>query len=53
MKKTINENTIKSIVRESLKNYLRESMDMNNAEGWTPDMDDMYRWCFRYSCTGR
>jgi hypothetical protein len=42
MKKTINENTIKSIVRESLKNYLRESMDMNNSEGWTPEMDDMW-----------
>lgn len=33
MKKVINENTIKSIVRESLLNYLRESMDM----GYTPD----------------
>lgn len=42
MKKVINENTIKSIVRESLKNYLKESMDMNNSEGWTPDMDDMW-----------
>ena len=42
MKKVINENTIKSIVRESLRNYLRESMDMNNSEGWTPDMDDMW-----------
>lgn len=42
MKKTINENTIKSIVRESLRNYLRESMDMNNSEGWTPEMDDMW-----------
>ena len=42
MKKTINENTIKSIVRESLKNYLKESMDMNNSEGWTPEMDDMW-----------
>ena len=42
MKKTINENTIKSLVRESLKNYLRESMDMNNSDGWTPEMDDMW-----------
>lgn len=42
MKKTINENTIKSIVRESLKNYLKESMDMNSSEGWTPEMDDMW-----------
>lgn len=42
MKKTINENTIKSIVRESLKNYLRESMEMNDSEGWTPEMDDMW-----------
>lgn len=42
MKKTINENTIKSIVRESLKNYLKESMGMNNSEGWTPEMDDMW-----------
>ena len=42
MKKVINENTIKSIVRESLKNYLRESMDINNSEGWTPEMDDMW-----------
>ena len=42
MKKTINENTLKSIIRESLKNYLKESMDMNNSEGWTPEMDDMW-----------
>ena len=42
MKKTINENTIKSIVRESLKNYLKESIDMNSSEGWTPEMDDMW-----------
>lgn len=42
MKKTINENTIKSIVRESLKNYLKESMNMNSSEGWTPEMDDMW-----------
>lgn len=42
MKKVLNENTIKSIVRESLRNYLRESMDMNNSEGWTPEMDDMW-----------
>ena len=47
MKKIINENTIKSIVRESLKNYLRESMDSElgmgeEAEGWTPEMDDMW-----------
>lgn len=42
MKKTINENTIKSIVRESLKNYLKESMDINSSEGWTPEMDDMW-----------
>lgn len=42
MKKTINESTIKSLVRESLKNYLRESMDMNNSDGWTPEMDDMW-----------
>ena len=42
MKKVINENIIRSIVRESLKNYLRESMDMNNSEGWTPEMDDMW-----------
>ena len=42
MKKIINENTIKSIVRESLKNYLKESMDINNSEGWTPEMDDMW-----------
>lgn len=41
MKKIINENTIKSIVRESLKNYLKESMDINSSEGWTPEMDDM------------
>lgn len=39
MKKVINENTIKSIVRESLLNYLRESMDMgdealSNDEMW-------------------
>ena len=42
MKKIINENTIKSIVRESLKNYLKESMDINSSEGWTPEMDDMW-----------
>ena len=42
MKKIINESTIKSLVRESLKNYLRESMDMNNSDGWTPEMDDMW-----------
>ena len=42
MKKTINENTIKSLVRESLKNYLKESMDINSSEGWTPEMDDMW-----------
>ena len=42
MKKTINENTIKSIVRESLKNYLKESTDINSSEGWTPEMDDMW-----------
>ena len=42
MKKTINENTIKSIVRESLKNYLKESIDMNSSDGWTPEMDDMW-----------
>ena len=42
MKKIINENTIKSIVRESLKNYLKESIDMNSSEGWTPEMDDMW-----------
>ena len=42
MKKTINESTIKSLVRESLKNYLRESMNMNNSDGWTPEMDDMW-----------
>lgn len=47
MKKVINENTIKSIVRESLINYLRESMDSElgmgeETEGWTPEMDDMW-----------
>ena len=42
MKKIINESTIKSLVRESLKNYLRESMDTNNSDGWTPEMDDMW-----------
>lgn len=42
MKKIINENTIKSIVRESLKNYLKESMDINSSEGWTPEIDDMW-----------
>ena len=43
MKKVINENTIKSIVRESLKNYLKESMCMaEDSEGWTPEMDDMW-----------
>ena len=43
MKKTINENTIKSIVRESLRNYLRESMNMGEeADSWTPEMDDMW-----------
>jgi hypothetical protein len=31
MKKVINENTIKSIVRESLLNYLKESMDIDTA----------------------
>ena len=41
MKKVLNENTIKSIVRESLKNYLKESMNSElgmgeEAEGWTP-----------------
>ena len=42
MKKVINENTIKAIVRESLKNYLQESMSMTETDGWTPDMDDMW-----------
>ena len=42
MKKIINEKTIKSITRESLKNYLKESMDINSSEGWTPEMDDMW-----------
>lgn len=47
MKKTINENTLKSIIKESLKNYLKESMDSElgmgeEAEGWTPEMDDMW-----------
>ena len=47
MKKIINENTLKTIVRESLKNYLKESMDSElgmgeETEGWTPDMDDMW-----------
>lgn len=42
MKKTINENTLKSIIRESLKKYLKESMDAEfdmDEEGLTPDMD--------------
>jgi hypothetical protein len=42
MKKVINENTIKAIVRESLKNYLQESMPMTETDGWTPEMDDMW-----------
>lgn len=47
MKKVINENTIKSIVRESLRNYLRESMvsklDMGEEpDSWTPEMDDIW-----------
>lgn len=47
MKKTINEKTLKSIIKESLKNYLKESMDSElgmgeEAEGWTPEMDDMW-----------
>lgn len=49
MKKVINENTIRQIVRESLKNYLKESMDDydGRVEGWTPedvenDMEDLY-----------
>ena len=47
MKKIINENTLKSIIKESLKNYLKESMDSDlsmgeETEGWTPDMDDMW-----------
>ena len=47
MKKVINENTIRAIVRESLKNYLKESIDTDfdiaeDSEGWTPEMDDMW-----------
>lgn len=42
MKKVINENTIKAIVKESLKNYLQESMPMTETDGWTPEMDDMW-----------
>lgn len=43
MKKVINESTIRDIVRESLKNYIKESMedDSSDFEGWTPeDVDD-------------
>ena len=42
MKKTINENTLKSIIRESLKKYLKESMDAEfdmDEEDLAPDMD--------------
>lgn len=49
MKKVINENIIRQIVRESLKKYLKESMDDydGRVEGWTPedvesDMEDLY-----------
>ena len=46
MKKTINENTLRTIIRESMKNYLKESIDSNidmiESDGWTPDMDDMW-----------
>ena len=46
MKKTINENTLRAIIRESMKNYLKESIDSNigviESDGWTPDMDDMW-----------
>ena len=47
MKKIINENTIKSIVRESLLNYLRESMDMGETpeevmEGGALSDDEMW-----------
>lgn len=47
MKKVINENKIRAIVRESLRNYLKESMDSKfgmgeESDGWTPEMDDMW-----------
>ena len=47
MKKVINENTLKLIIKESLKNYLKESIDSKfgmeeESDGWTPDMDDMW-----------
>lgn len=49
MKKVINESTIRAIVRESLKNYIKESMEDDSVdfEGWTPedvddDMEDMF-----------
>ena len=47
MKKVINENTLKLIIKESLKRYLKESIDSKfsmkeESDGWTPDMDDMW-----------
>ena len=42
MKKVVNENTIRQIVRESLKNYLKESMD--------DSFDDYDGRCFDLCC---
>lgn len=40
MKKVINENTIRQIVRESLKSYLKESMDFSDDDYTWDDNDD-------------
>ena len=49
MKKVINESTIRAIVSEALKKYIKESTedDSLDFEGWTPedvdnDMEDMF-----------